>query len=173
MFNDDYTDTDMASGGSPGAPATNRPDGSGRRIGIVAARWHADIVEAMVKGAQQELEACGVAADNITIEHCPGTFEIPVVASRMAHRHDFDAVICLGVVIRGETAHFEYVAGPVAYGIQNIAIKTQTPCLFGVLTTETEEQAWDRAGGKHGNKGAEAAAAALETIDTLQRLSTP
>ncbi len=160
----------MASSGSPGAPSTSRPNGSGKRIGIVAARWHADIVEAMLKGAHHELEACGVAPADIVTEHCPGSYEIPVVAAAMARRTDIDAVICLGVVIRGETAHFEYVAGPVAYGLQNLAIETETPCIFGVLTTETEEQARERAGGIHGNKGAEGAIAALETLAILDRI---
>jgi len=160
----------MASSGSPGAPSTTRPNGAGKRIGIVAARWHADIVEAMLKGARMELDVCGVAANDIIVEHCPGSYEIPVVAAAMARRTDIDAVICLGVVIRGDTAHFEYVAGPVAYGLQQLAVETETPCIFGVLTTDTEEQARERAGGVHGNKGAEGALAALETLAVLDRV---
>ena len=160
----------MATSGSLGAPSSTRPSGTGKRVGIVAARWHAEIVEAMLKGARMELEVCGVAPDNVIVEHCPGSFEIPVVAAAMARRTDIDAVICLGVVIRGETAHFEYVAGPVAYGLQNLAIETETPCIFGVLTTETEQQARERAGGEHGNKGAEGALAALETLAVLDRV---
>jgi len=164
----------MASTGAPDPSSLERPSGAGRRIGIVAARWHASIVEAMLQGALHELAACGVATSDVIIEHCPGSYEIPVVVAAMARRTDIDAVIALGVVIRGETAHFEYVAGPVAYGLQTIAIETETPCLFGVLTTENLEQALDRAGGQHGNKGAEAARAALETIASLDRIrSTP
>jgi 6,7-dimethyl-8-ribityllumazine synthase len=147
------------------------PNGAPHRIGIVAARWHDDIVTTLLDGAVQTLHQCGVVDTNITIARCPGTYEIPVVAARMIDTKKFDAVITLGVVVRGETAHFDYVAGPVAYGLQDLAVRTGTPCIFGVLTTEDLDQAWARAGGAHGHKGREAALAALETLNVLNELT--
>lgn len=147
------------------------PSGAGRRIGIIAARWHDDIVNTLLDGAVQALHECGVVDSDIKITRCPGTYEIPVVAANMIAKGSCDAVITLGVVVRGETAHFDYVAGPVAYGLQDLAIRTNVPCIFGVLTTENLEQAWARAGGEHGHKGREAAFAALETLDLLNSLT--
>lgn len=137
------------------------------RIGIVAAEWNDFIVSKLIAGANEALATYGVPASNITLVRCPGSFEIPVVVNAMATGGAFDAVIALGVVIRGDTAHFEYVSGPVAYGLAEIAVRTSIPCIFGVLTTENIEQALDRAGGNHGNKGAEAASAALQTLQAL------
>ena len=151
----------------PSTSPHTRPDGTGRTIGIVAARWHAEIVDAMVQGAITELLACGVEQAAVSVYYCPGSYEIPVAAATLARLGTVDAVLCFGVIVRGETAHFEYVSGPVAQGLQNISIETGIPCLFGVLTTDTVEQAQDRAGGKHGNKGTEAAVGALETCKTL------
>ncbi len=147
------------------------PDGAPYRIGIVAAQWHDDIVTTLLEGAVQTLHQCGVLDSNLTIARCPGTYEIPVIASRMIETKRFDAIITLGVVVRGETAHFDYVAGPVAYGLQDLAIRTGTPCIFGVLTTEDLDQAWARAGGQHGHKGREAALTALETLNVLDELT--
>ena len=140
------------------------------RIGIIAAEWNDFIVRKLIDGAMEALAQHGVPATNVKLVRCPGSFEIPVVAKAMAETGRYDAVIALGVVIRGETAHFEYVSGPVAYGLSDIAIATGVPCLFGVLTTETVEQALDRAGGSFGNKGAEAVTAALQTIRVLREV---
>ena len=104
------------------------------------------------------------------ILYCPGAFELPQVANALVTSSRWDAVICLGVVIRGETPHFEYVAAETARGIQQVALKSKTPVVFGVLTTDTEQQAHDRAGGKHGNKGWDAARTAIEMAALFQRL---
>lgn len=143
-------------------------DHSTLRIGVVAAEWNDFIVRTLIDGAMETLRLHGVTDDAIRLVRCPGSFEIPVVAKAMADTGLYDAVIALGVVIRGETAHFEYVSGPVAYGLAQIAIQTGVPCMFGVLTVENIEQAKDRAGGSFGNKGAEAASAALQTIAALR-----
>ncbi|MBU3742764.1 MAG: 6,7-dimethyl-8-ribityllumazine synthase [Candidatus Kapabacteria bacterium] len=145
-------------------------DTTSLRIGIVAAEWNDFIVSKLITGATEALAEHGVPAANVTQVRCPGSFEIPVVASAMAGSGRYDAVIALGVVIRGETAHFEYVSGPVAYGLANIAVATGVPCIFGVLTTENIEQALDRAGGNFGNKGAESATAAIKTIAALHEV---
>ncbi|RPI67132.1 MAG: 6,7-dimethyl-8-ribityllumazine synthase [Ignavibacteriae bacterium] len=147
------------------------PRGAGRRIGIVAARWHDDIVTTLLDGAVETLHQCGVLDSDLTIARCPGTYEIPVIASNMISTGKCDAVITLGVVVRGETAHFDYVAGPVAYGLQDLAISSGVPCIFGVLTTENLDQAWARAGGEHGHKGRESALAALETLEVLNAIT--
>ena len=143
-----------------------------RRIGIVAARWHADIVDILLDGALRTLRSAGIHDDNVVIERVPGSYEIPVCVKAMAIHQNVDAVIALGVVIRGDTAHFEYVSSPVAHSLMNIAVETGIPCLFGVLTTDSVEQAMARAGGAHGNKGAEAATGALEMADVMDRLRT-
>lgn len=143
-------------------------DTTSLHIGIIAAEWNDFIVRKLIDGAMESLIHHGVPVTNVKLVRCPGSFEIPVVAKAMAESGNYDAVIALGVVIRGETAHFEYVSGPVAYGLSDIAIATGVPCLFGVLTTESVEQALDRAGGSYGNKGAESAAAALQTIKALR-----
>lgn len=145
-------------------------DTTSLRIGIVAAEWNDFIVSKLIAGATEALAEHGVPADNVTLVRCPGSFEIPVVASAMAGSGRYDAVIALGVVIRGETAHFEYVSGPVAYGLANISVATGVPCVFGVLTTENIEQALDRAGGNFGNKGAEAVSAAIKTVAALHEV---
>ncbi len=143
-----------------------------RRIGIVAARWHADIVDRLLDGALSTLRAAGLEDHSVVIERVPGSYEIPVCVKAMALSQHVDAVIALGVVIRGDTAHFEYVSSPVAHSLMDIAVETGIPCLFGVLTTDTVEQAQARAGGIHGNKGAEAATGALEMADVMDRLRT-
>jgi len=149
------------------------PTGAGRRFGIVAASWHGEIVEAMLTNAVSTLESAGVLPTDIVIVRCPGSYELPVCVKTMAvHRH-VDAIIALGVIIRGETAHFEYVSSPVSHALMNISVETGVPCLFGVLTTEDEEQARARAGGHHGNKGSESAVAALEMAEILHRLRKP
>lgn len=145
------------------------PTGAGRKIAIVVARFNSFVTERLLQGAVGELTALGVAADDITVVHVPGSFEIPAVARRLASG-PHDAVICLGCVIRGETPHFEHVSAAAAQGVAAVAREAPVPVTFGVLTTETLDQAINRAGGKAGNKGQDAARAALELIDTYTRL---
>jgi 6,7-dimethyl-8-ribityllumazine synthase len=151
--------------------ATPAPgSGQGCRVGIVAAQWHADIVDNLLSGAVETLRDAGVAADDIVIVRVPGSYEIPVAVRVMIDAQRVDAVITLGLVVRGETAHFEYVASPVAHTLMDLSASTGVPCLFGVLTTETIQQAWDRTGGVHGHKGRESAAGALEMIAVVRQL---
>lgn len=140
----------------------NLPDGSSFKIGIVVSQWNADITNALLEGAQDTLLKAGVQSDNIEILYVPGAFELPWGARQIMKPGKRDAVICLGCIIQGETRHDEYIASAVASGIMQLGLMSGVPVIFGVLTTNTEEQAKDRAGGKHGNKGSEAAAAALQ-----------
>ena len=144
-------------------------DGTGLRIALVAARFNEVVVRPLVDGAVDCLSRHGVADDDIELAWVPGAFEIPVVARRLADSGRFDAIVALGCVVRGQTAHFEYVAGQAAE-VGAIATATGVPIMFGVLTTETFEQAVDRAGGKMGNKGWEAAQGAIETARLLADL---
>jgi 6,7-dimethyl-8-ribityllumazine synthase len=142
--------------------------GDGRAVAVVASRFHADITERLVDGALAGLRERGV--DEIDVAWVPGAFEIPAAAQRFARSGRYAAVICLGAVVRGETAHFDLVAGEAARGIARVSLETGVPCIFEVLATEDLAQAEARAGGSHGNKGWEAAAAALETASVLQRI---
>jgi len=144
--------------------------GTGLRIGLVATRWNDLIVGNLVNGAKDALVRHGVAEKDIGLALVPGAFEIPLVTKRLAMSGKYDAIVCLGAVIRGATAHFEYVAGEVAKGIASVMLETGVPVTFGVLTTETLEQAIERAGTKAGNKGAEAAVAAIEMANLLRTL---
>ena len=148
-------------------------EGRGLRVAIVASRFNETIVKGLVDGAVDCLRRHGVSDDDLSLTWVPGAFEIPVVARWFAASGDVHAVVCLGVVIRGETAHFDFVAGGAAQGISAISQETGVPVAFGVLTTETAEQAADRAGGKMGNKGFEAALAAIEMASLLQSLPKP
>lgn len=149
---------------------TGRTDGAGLRIGIVAALWNDFITGKLLEGALETLQLHGVHEDDVTVVRCPGSFEIPIVASTMAESGCYDAIVTLGVIIKGDTAHFEYVSGPVADSIARISVDTGIPCVFGVLTTYTIEQAQERAGGGMGNKGAEAAVVALQMASILTQL---
>lgn len=140
----------------------NLPDGSSFKIGIVVSEWNADITHALLEGAKETLLKAGVLEDNIEVLYVPGSFELPWGARQIMKPGKKDAVICLGCIIQGETKHDEYIASAVASGIMQLGLMSGIPVIFGVLTTNTEEQAKDRAGGKHGNKGAEAAVAALQ-----------
>jgi 6,7-dimethyl-8-ribityllumazine synthase len=142
--------------------------GTGRKIGIVVARFNSFISEKLLEGAIDTLVRSGVNGDDITVARVPGAFEIPLVAQKMAKSGKYDAVIVLGAVIRGATPHFEYVAGEVAKGTAQVMLDAGIPVLFGVLTTETIEQAIERAGTKAGNKGSDVAIAALEMINLLE-----
>jgi 6,7-dimethyl-8-ribityllumazine synthase len=149
-------------------------DGTGRRVGIVCARWNDVITRRMLRGVYDELGGAGVAADDVELVWVPGAFEIPLAAKTMAATGRHDAVIALGCVIRGDTAHFEYVAGPAAEGILAAQLDTGVPIIFGVLTVESRRQALVRSvvdGDVVGdNKGAEAAATALEMIQALEQI---
>jgi 6,7-dimethyl-8-ribityllumazine synthase len=145
-------------------------DGSGRRIAVVAARFNEMITGKLVEGALAGLARHGVGADDVDVAWVPGAFEIPLVASRMARTRRYAAVICLGAVIRGDTAHFDLVANESARGIAQVALDTGVPVIFEVLATDDLAQAEARAGGTHGNKGWEAAEAALEMAWLLDRL---
>lgn len=144
--------------------------GADLHIGLVATRWNDFIVGNLVSGAKDALVRHGVAEEDIGLALVPGAFEIPLVAKRLAMSGKYEAIVCLGAVIRGATAHFEYVAGEVAKGIASVMLETGIPVTFGVLTTETLEQAIERAGAKAGNKGAEAALAAIEMANLLRTL---
>lgn len=136
--------------------------GTGLRIAVVVARWNSFITDKLLDGVQRTLSEKGVAEDDCHIVRVPGSFEIPAAAQWAAESGNVDAVICLGAVIRGETAHFEYVAGAAQQGILTVTAKTGIPVVFGVLTVETVEQALERTGGKEGHKGEEAALTAIE-----------
>ena len=141
------------------------------RYALVCGRFNDLIVERLRHGAVDTLTRHGVASADIDVVWVPGAWELPLVAKRLAGSGEYVAVVCLGAVIRGSTAHFEHVAGQCAAGIQRVALDTGIPVAFGVLTTETIEQAIERAGTKAGNKGAEAAMAALETVSVLNQLA--
>lgn len=143
---------------------------SGAQIAIVLSRFNSLIGERLLEGALDTLKRHGATDDEISLVRVPGAFEIPLAASALAKTGRYDAVICLGAVIRGATAHFDYVAGPLASGLASIAVETGVPILFGVLTTDTIEQALERAGSKAGNKGADVAAAAIEMVNLLKTI---
>jgi 6,7-dimethyl-8-ribityllumazine synthase len=142
----------------------------GARFAIVASRFNATITEALLEGAVATLAEHGVPDDHVSVVQVPGAFEIPITAKRLAASGRYEAIIALGAVVRGGTPHFEYVAGECARGVARAALAEDVPVIFGVLTTDTEEQARDRAGGKQGNKGSEAALAGLEMVTLLRRL---
>ena len=137
------------------------------RYAIVAARFNQAVVSKLVDGAVDLFQKEGV---DYELTWVPGAFELPLVARSLANSGRFSAVVCLGAVIRGETAHFDFVAGESARGIMEVGLSTGVPVIFGVLTTETLEQAMDRAGGRHGNKGWDSAAAAMETAAVLEEV---
>ena len=148
-------------------------DATGMRIGIVVARFNELVSQRLLDGAVDALRRHGAADESLTVVWVPGSFEIPVAARELAEHGDVDAVVCLGTVIRGDTAHFDYVAGEAARGVAAVHATTGVPAGFGVLTVDTLEQALDRAGGKHGNKGADAAMAAVEMVSVLRELRRP
>lgn len=145
--------------------------GSDLKIGIVVARFNDFITSKLLEGASSALKRQGVKEEDIDIAWVPGAFEIPVVAEKMAVKDEYDGVVTLGAVIRGSTPHFDYVCSEAAKGISNAASRSGKPVIFGVLTTETIEQAIERAGTKAGNKGAEAAAAVIETVNVIKELN--
>ena len=140
------------------------------RYGIAVARFNAFIVESLLEGAVGTLQRHGVENDDIEIVRVPGAYELPLITQSMAVNGDYDAIIALGAVIRGGTPHFDYVAGEAAKGLGQVALAHDMPVIFGVLTTDTIEQAIERSGTKAGNKGAEAALTAIETVSLLNQL---
>jgi 6,7-dimethyl-8-ribityllumazine synthase len=145
-------------------------DASGMRVAVVAGRFNLHITGALVEGCVKTLAARGVADADVTIAWVPGAFELPLVAKRLAASGSIDAVVCLGAIIRGETAHFDYVAMGATQGILHAGLDTGVPVVFGVLTVDTLEQAHDRIGGKDGHKGEEAALTAIEMVALLRAL---
>lgn len=138
------------------------PSAKEMRFGIVVSEWNPEITDALYQGAVETLRRHGALADNIVMRQVPGSFELTLGAKMMAERAEFDAIICLGCVIRGETPHFDYVCQAVAQGLTELNLMLGIPFVFGVLTTDNLQQALDRAGGKHGNKGDEAAITAIK-----------
>lgn len=140
----------------------------GLRFALIASRFNSFITDRLVEGALDAIVRTGGDPDAVRVYKVPGAFEIPLVAKRLAASGRFDAVVCLGAVIRGSTPHFDYVAAEVSKGVAQVALETGVPVSFGVLTTDTLEQAVERAGSKAGNKGSEAALAAVETVNLLR-----
>jgi 6,7-dimethyl-8-ribityllumazine synthase len=138
---------------------------SSKKIAIVVAEWNEEITEALYVGARESLISNGIKKNNIIRKNVPGTFELSLGSLWMAQRKDIHAVICLGCVVQGETPHFNYICQAVAYGITEVGLKTKKPVIFGVLTTLNSKQALERAGGKFGNKGEEAALTALKMLN--------
>jgi 6,7-dimethyl-8-ribityllumazine synthase len=145
-------------------------DGKGLKFALVVSRFNSFITERLLSGALDALERNGVAANDIEVVKVPGSWEMPVTAAEIARQKRHDGIICLGAVIKGETPHFDYVAGEAAKGLAHVALETGIPISFGVLTTNSLEQAIDRAGAKGGNKGAESATSAIEMANLLRRL---
>ena len=142
----------------------------GIRVGVVCARFNEFIVSKLLSGCEDGLLRRGVRGDDIHVAWVPGAFEIPLVASKLANSGKYDAVICLGAVIRGSTSHYDYVCAEVSKGIATVSLQSQIPVLFGVLTTDTIEQAIERAGTKAGNKGYDCALSAVEMVNLLREI---
>jgi 6,7-dimethyl-8-ribityllumazine synthase len=142
-----------------------RLSAEGMRVAIVASRWNDFVVSRLIGGATDALERLGAASDAITVIRVPGSFELPMAAKRAAQSDEYDAVICLGVVIRGETSHNEYIVAEVFKGIAQVSLETNLPITLGVVTADNLEQAIDRAGAKSGNKGFDAAMTAVELVN--------
>lgn len=143
---------------------------NGMKFGIVASRFNEFIVSKLISGAEDALLRHGADENNITLAWVPGAFEIPTAAKQMALSGKYDAVICLGAVIRGATSHYDYVCNEVSKGIAHVSLETGVPVMFGIVTTENIEQAVERAGTKAGNKGFDAAVSAIEMVDLMKKL---
>ncbi len=146
--------------------------GRGLTVGVVVARFNDFITSKLLEGAKAALSRHGVRDEDVTIASVPGSFEIPLTAKKMAESGRYSAVICLGAVIRGETDHYNYVAGEAAKGVANASVSTGVPVIFGILTTDTVEQAINRAGGKQGNIGYNAGVSAIEMANLIRALDT-
>lgn len=152
--------------------AATFPDIAGKRFGLVVAEWNKNITDALRQGAFDTLIKHGALPEHVRCSRVPGSFELTLGAQFMARSTDIDAVICLGAVIKGETKHDEYICNAVAQGITSVSLKYNKPVIFGVVTTNTLEQALDRAGGKHGNKGVEAAITAIQMLGLQTEFQT-
>lgn len=149
------------------------PSGRDYRVGIVVAEWNREITDALAQGAIDTLREHGVEEENIQLVHVPGSFELTTGADLMLSNDDsLDAVICIGCVIQGDTRHFDFICEAVSQGVTNVALKHEKPVIFSVLTTNDMQQAQDRAGGKHGNKGVEGAVTALKMIKLKKELES-
>lgn len=148
------------------------PSAEGMRFGIVVSEWNTEITEALYEGARSTFEKFGAKTEDIVRRDVPGSFELTLGAQLMADRNEFDAIICIGVVIQGETKHFDFICEAVGQGITNLNIKYNLPVIFGVLTPNTMQQALDRAGGIHGNKGDEAAITAIKMAALKKELAS-
>ncbi|HEX7227947.1 MAG TPA: 6,7-dimethyl-8-ribityllumazine synthase [Candidatus Binatia bacterium] len=146
-------------------------DARGMKMGVIVSRFNNFITAKLLEGAMEGLKSHGGADDDLTVVHVPGAFEIPMVAARMAASGRFDALVCLGAVIRGDTPHFEYVCDAVTYGIGKAVWEYRIPISFGVLTTDNVQQAMERSGVKDANKGYEAALTAIEMVSVLRQLA--
>lgn len=144
-------------------------DGKGLKIAIVASRFNEFITSKLVSGAEDCLRRHNVNEDDMTLAWVPGAFEVPLMAKKLAKTGNYDAVICVGAVIRGATSHYDYVCAEVSKGIASVSLETEIPVLFGILTTDTIEQAIERAGTKAGNKGYDCALSALELVQVLRK----
>jgi 6,7-dimethyl-8-ribityllumazine synthase len=147
------------------------PSGAGRRVAVLASRFNEPIVKKLVDGALEALLKYGVVFEDIDVVWVPGAWELPVAARRLLETERYDGIVAVGAVIRGETAHFDFIAGEASRGLAEASAESETPIGFGVLTCDTEEQAEARAGGAHGNKGWDAAVATLEMADLMDRLT--
>ncbi len=150
-----------------------RPAGAGRRIGLAVSRFNEPVTALLLEGAIEALRAAGVGDDDLVVAHVPGAFELPLACEALAARGDLDAVIALGCVIRGETSHYDYVCEAAEQGVVAVGLQHRLPVLFGVLTTEDGDQAFARAGGAKGNKGADVALDALRMADLLRQIAPP
>lgn len=144
---------------------------TGFRFALVASRWNDLVVNRLVAGALDALERLGANSDNLTVCRVPGSFELPLAVKKLAQTGKWDAIICLGAVIRGETPHFDYIAGEVTKGIAQVALDTGIPVTYGVITADSVEQAINRAGMKSGNKGFEAAMSAVELVNLYKEIN--
>ena len=144
--------------------------GAGLRVALVVSRFNEVVTSRLLAGARSALERHGVSDDDVAVAWVPGAFELPMAARRLAESRRYDAVVCLGAIIRGETPHFEYIAAETARGVGRVAQDTGVPTIFGVITPNTLEQALDRAGGKVGNKGYDAAISAIEMANLMRQL---
>lgn len=155
-------------GRAPRARPSGRPRGR-RTFAVVAARFNERITKRLLNGALDAFAAAGVPAEAVDVHWVAGSFELPQAAHHLARTGRYDGIVCVGCVIKGQTPHFDFIAGQAAAGIQQVALATGVPATFGVVTALTEEQAWDRAGGDVGNRGEEAAHAALEMAELVRR----
>jgi len=146
------------------------PSGKGRSVGIVCSRFNVEVTSKLLHGAVEALATAGVDVDRIVVVHVPGAVELPLAARRLARSKDLDALVALGAVIRGDTDHYDYVCSTAQQGLLQVGLEEDLPVMFGVLTCDTDEQALARAGGAHGNKGADVALDALRMADVLDKI---